>query len=28
VPEQAEACGACMVCGKGPAKRVPFARSY
>ncbi len=28
VPAEAEACGACMVCGKGPAKRVPFARSY
>jgi len=28
VPDSAEDCGACMVCGKGPAKRVPFARAY
>ena len=28
IPDDAEACPACMVCGKGPAKRVPFARAY
>ncbi len=28
VPEGAEACEACAVCGKGAAKRVPFARAY
>jgi len=28
IPDQAEECGGCMVCGKGPAKRVPFARAY
>jgi len=28
VPEAAESCQACAVCGKGPARRVPFARSY
>jgi len=28
VPDNAEAGGACIVCGKGPAKRVPFARAY
>ena len=28
VPDKAEDCGACMVCGKGPAKRVPFGRAY
>jgi len=28
VPEDAETCQACAVCGKGPARRVPFARSY
>ena len=28
LPDDAEACPACMVCGKGPAKRVPFAQAY
>jgi len=28
VPDNAEEAPACMVCGKGPAKRVPFALSY
>jgi prolyl-tRNA synthetase len=29
IPDDAQDCAAgCMVCGKGPAKRVPFARSY
>ena len=28
VPDDAEACSACMVCGNGPATRVPFARGY
>ena len=28
IPDEEEECAACMVCGKGPAKRVPFARSY
>jgi prolyl-tRNA synthetase len=28
VPDDAEACPACMVCGKGPARRVPFAQAY
>ena len=28
VPDDAEECGACIVCGKGPAQRVPFARAY
>jgi len=26
--DDAEACGACMVCGRGPATRVPFAKAY
>jgi prolyl-tRNA synthetase len=28
VPDNAEDCPACIICGKNPAKRVPFARSY
>ena len=28
VPDDGEASGGCIVCGKGPAKRVPFARAY
>jgi len=28
LPEGAEEGGACIACGKGPAKRVPFARAY
>jgi len=28
IPEDAESCGGCVVCGQGPAKRVPFARAY
>jgi len=28
IPDDAEPCPACMVCGKGPAQRVPFARAY
>ena len=28
VPVDAEESGVCMCCGKGPARRVPFARSY
>jgi prolyl-tRNA synthetase len=28
VPDDAEECGACALCGQGPAKRVPFARAY
>jgi len=28
LPDEAEACPACMVCGNGPARRVPFARAY
>jgi prolyl-tRNA synthetase len=28
VPDGAEESGSCILCGKGPAKRVPFARSY
>ena len=28
IPDDAEVCPACMVCGKGPARRVPFARAY
>jgi prolyl-tRNA synthetase len=28
IPDQAEECPACMICGKGPAKRVPFAKAY
>jgi prolyl-tRNA synthetase len=28
VPDKAEDCPACIICGKNPAKRVPFARSY
>ena len=28
MPEGAEEGGACIACGKGPAKRVPFARAY
>jgi prolyl-tRNA synthetase len=28
VPDGAEECPACMRCGKGPAKRVPFAVAY
>ncbi len=28
VPDQADDAPACMVCGKGPAKRVPFAVAY
>jgi prolyl-tRNA synthetase len=28
IPDGAEECPACMVCGKGPARRVPFAISY
>ncbi|MBE3124019.1 MAG: proline--tRNA ligase, partial [Planctomycetes bacterium] len=28
VPDGAEESGACVICGKGPARRVPFARSY
>jgi prolyl-tRNA synthetase len=28
IPADAEECPACMICGKGPAKRVPFATSY
>ena len=28
VPDGAESCPACVVCGQGPAKRVPFAQSY
>ncbi len=28
VPDDAEATEGCMVCGKGPGKRVPFARAY
>ncbi|MBE3070056.1 MAG: proline--tRNA ligase [Planctomycetes bacterium] len=28
LPEDAQECPACMVCGQGPARRVPFARAY
>jgi len=28
IPDEAEAAAACMVCGKGPARRVPFAKAY
>ena len=28
IPDQADDAPACMVCGKGPAKRVPFAVAY
>jgi prolyl-tRNA synthetase len=28
IPDGAEEGGVCLLCGKGPAKRVPFARSY
>jgi prolyl-tRNA synthetase len=28
LPDDAQEGSACMVCGKGPAKRVPFARAY
>jgi prolyl-tRNA synthetase len=28
IPDDAETCPACAVCGKGPAKRVPLARAY
>jgi len=28
VPDDAERCPACMVCGNGPASRVPFAKGY
>jgi len=28
LPDDAEACSACMVCGSGPATRVPFAKAY
>jgi prolyl-tRNA synthetase len=28
IPDRAEDAPACMVCGKGPARRVPFAVSY
>jgi prolyl-tRNA synthetase len=28
IPDEAEDCPGCMVCGKGPAKRVPFAKAY
>ena len=28
IPDGTEASGTCILCGKGPAKRVPFARSY
>ena len=28
IPDPAEDCPACMVCGKGPARRVPFAKAY
>jgi len=28
VSDKVEKCPACMVCGKGPARRVPFARAY
>ena len=28
VPDESPACPVCAICGKGPAKRVPFARSY
>jgi len=28
VPDDAQECPTCMVCGQGPAKRVPFARAY
>ena len=28
IPDDAEACPACAVCGRGPAKRVPLARAY
>jgi len=28
LPDEVEECPACMVCGKGPARRVPFARAY
>ena len=28
LPDDEEACPACMVCGRGPATRVPFAKAY
>ena len=28
IPDNAEECPGCMVCGKGPSKRVPFAKAY
>lgn len=28
IPDDAEPCEACAVCGKGPATRVPFAKAY
>ena len=28
IPADADECPACMICGKGPARRVPFAMSY
>ena len=28
VPDEAEEGGPCVLCGKGPARYVPFARSY
>jgi prolyl-tRNA synthetase len=28
IPADAEECPACIICGKGPARRVPFATSY
>ena len=28
LPDEPEACSSCMVCGKGPATRVPFAKGY
>jgi prolyl-tRNA synthetase len=28
LPDDAQEGSACMVCGKGPARRVPFAKAY